>query len=174
MNNKYLLTIVLLTSLLGSAVYAQNQVGSLNSFYGEIGFSPIDLAGTGGDTKPYGVRFLIGNELHKYLGLDVLYTTTVAKDSRPGFDASFSGFGVFLKPKYSIIEGTEVFARLGVLRADITASSKGSDLGSDIAYGAGIQTNLNKNIYGQFDFMHSYDRDNVYAKGFTISVGTRF
>ncbi len=174
MNKKCLVSIAIITSIFANAVYAQNQVGSMNTFYGEIGFSPIDLAGAGGDTKPYGIRFLIGNELHRNLGLDVLYTTTVAKDSRPGYDASFSGFGVFLKPKYAIIEGTEIFARLGVLRADITASNKGSDLGSDIAYGVGIQTNLTKTVYGQFDFMHSYDRDNVYAKGFTVSVGTRF
>ena len=174
MNNKILLSIAVSALLMNSASNAQSQVGSANSFYGEIGFSPIDLAGPGGDAKPYGVRFLIGNELNKNLGLDVLYTTTVSKDSRPGYDASYSGFGVFLKPKFTIIDGTEVFARIGVVRANSTASASGSDLGSDVAYGAGIQTNLTKVIYGQIDYMHSYDRDNVYVKGFTFSVGTRF
>ena len=157
-----------------STAQAQNQAGSVNSFYGEVGFSPIDLAGQGGDSKPYAIRLLIGNELHKNLGLDILYTATVAKDSKSGFNGSYNGLGFFLKPKVSVIEGTEVFARLGVVRADSTASSSGSDKGSDIAYGLGVQSNLSKTLYGQVDFMHYYDRDNVYAKGFTVSLGTRF
>ena len=74
----------------------------------------------------------------------------------------------------SLIQGTEVFARVGVIRADITASNAGSSQGSDVAYGLGIQAYLSQNIYGQVDWMHSYDRDNVGAKGFTFSLGTRF
>ena len=174
MFKKNLITLVISTLFFVAGASAQNQVGSANSFYGEIGFSPVDLSGAGGDAKPYAIRFLIGNELNQNLGFDVLYSTTIAKDSRTGYDASYSGFGVFLKPKFTVIEGTEVFARIGVVRADITASASGSSLGSDIAYGLGVQTNLTKTVYGQIDYMHSYDRDNVAAKGFTISVGTRF
>ena len=172
MNKKYLIALSALAFFCANA-NAQSQVGSANSFYGEVGISPVDMAGAGGDAKPYAMRFLIGNELNKNLGIDLLYTATVAKDSKSGYDASYNGFGVFLKPKFSVIEGTEVFARLGVVRADVTASVGPADKGSDVAYGVGIQSNLTKTAYGQLDFMHSYDRDNVYVIGFTFSVGSR-
>jgi len=176
MNKTNLISLAIIAFFGASVAHAQsqNQVGSEHSFYGELGFSQVDLSGAGGDSKPIALRFLVGNEINKNLGLDILYTQTVYKDSKTGFDASYNGLGVFLKPKYSVIQGTEVFARIGVVRADITASMLGSSQGSDIAYGLGIQTEFTTSVYGQIDYMHSYDRDNVAAKGFTVSVGSHF
>jgi opacity protein-like surface antigen len=91
-----------------------------------------------------------------------------------GYDASIKGFGLFLKPKMALTENTEVFARAGVMRTEIIASPRGSHTGTDVAYGLGIQTNFTKSVYGQLDYMHSYDRDSVAAKGYTLSLGTRF
>lgn len=174
MNIKRLITNASVTFLMISGVQAQTQVGSVNTFYGEVGLSPVEVSGAGGDARPFAVRLLVGNELTKNLGLDLMYTATISKDSRSGYNAYFNGLGLFVKPKVALTEGTEVFARLGVLRSDITASAAGRDLGTDIAYGVGIQTYFTKTVYGQFDYMHSYDRDNVAAKGFTVSAGTRF
>ena len=174
MKKIHLISLATTIFLFANGAQAQNQATSPYTFYGEIGGSQVDLSGAGGDAKPGAVRFLLGNELNKNLALEVLYTVTVAKESRTGYDASYTGFGVFLKPKMSLIQGTEVFARVGVIRADITASNAGSSQGSDVAYGLGIQAYLSQNIYGQVDWMHSYDRDNVGAKGFTFSLGTRF
>ncbi len=176
MNKSHLISLAIIAFFGASVAQAQsqNQVGSEHSFYGEIGFSQVDLSGAGGDSKPLALRFLVGNEINKNLGFDILYTQTVHKDTQTGFDANYNGLGVFLKPKYTVIQGTEVFARIGVVRADITASSAGSSQGSDIGYGLGIQTNFTNSVYGQIDYMHSYDRDNVAAKGFTVSIGSRF
>lgn len=173
---KKIRTIALITFSLLTITGAQAQ--SLHaadySYYSEIGYSPVDVSGTGGNATPHAVRLLFGNVINKNLGLEAMYSTTVSKDSRQGYDASYSGFGIFLKPKMAVTENTEVFARVGVLRADITASSNGSHTGSDFAYGLGVQTNITQSVYGQLDYMHSYDRDSVAAKGYTLSLGMRF
>jgi len=174
MKKIHLIAIVSLAILSATGVQAQSRTSADNGYYGEIGYSPVDVSGSGGNAKPHAVRFLIGNELNKNLGLEAMYTTSMSKDSQLGYDASFSGFGVFLKPKMALTESTEVFARVGLLRADITASTSGSHTGTDMAYGLGIQTNFTKTVYGQLDYMHSYDRDSVAAKGYTLSIGTRF
>lgn len=132
------------------------------------------MSGTGGSATPHAVRFVIGGALNKNVDIDAIYSTTVSKDSQPGYDASFSGFGVFLKPKMAVTSSTDVFARVGLLRADITGSKNGSHTGTDFAYGLGIQTQFTPSMYGQLDYMHSYDRDSVAANGFTLSLGTRF
>ena len=155
-------------------VQAQSRNNMDNGYYGEVGYSPVDVSGTGGSATPHALRFVLGNEVNKNLGVEAMYSTNISKDSRQGYEASYSGFGVFLKPKIALSESTEMFARVGVLRADITASTNGSHTGTDFAYGLGIQTNLSKSMYGQLDYMHSYDRDSVAAKGYTLSLGMRF
>jgi mRNA deadenylase 3'-5' endonuclease subunit Ccr4 len=67
-----------------------------------------------------------------------------------------------------------VFARLGVTRSDITASAAGAHTGTDLSYGVGVQTNFTKTVYGQLDYMNYFDKDNISAKGFALSVGSRF
>lgn len=103
-----------------------------------------------------------------------LITSRLSKDSRTGYDAAVSGYGIFLKPKMALTDSTEIFARVGAMRSKITAATGGAHTGNDVAYGLGIQTNFTKTVYGQLDYMQSYDRDSVAAKGYTLSLGTRF
>lgn len=74
----------------------------------------------------------------------------------------------------AISASTELFARAGFMRSDVTASSAGSHTGTDMAYGLGIQTNITKTMYGQVGYMNLRDSDGVSAKGYTLSIGTRF
>ena len=169
-----LIAIATLAVLCVTGAQAQSRSSADIGYYGEIGYSPVDVSGAGGTATPTTVRFLIGNELNKNFGLEAMYITTTSKDTRTGYDASFNGFGVFLKPKMALTESTEVFTRAGIMRAEITAATGGSKTGTDIAYGLGIQTNFTKSVYGQLDYMHSYDSDSVSAKGYTLSLGARF
>jgi opacity protein-like surface antigen len=181
-----LTAIALLTTMTGSIAIAQNRTSaeiananananaSTNTFYAEIGYSPTDINGLGGKAKPEGIRFLIGNEVNPNLGIEGMYTTTMTKDARTGYEASIYNYGIYLKPKMSVNEGTEVFLRVGVLRAEITASTAGAHKGTDLSYGFGIQTNFNRSMYGQLDYMQSYDRSGITANGYTLSLGTRF
>jgi opacity protein-like surface antigen len=174
MKKLHLIAIATLAVLCATGAQAQSRTSADNGYYGEIGYSPVDVSGAGGTATPDALRFLIGNELNKNLGLEALYLTTTSKESRLGYNASVSGFGMFLKPKMALNESTEVFARVGFMRADITASANGSHTGTDVAYGLGVQTNFTKSVYGQFDYMNSYDRSGIAAKGYTLSLGTRF
>jgi hypothetical protein len=108
------------------------------------------------------------------MGLEAMYTTTVSKDSRVGYDASVSHFGIFIKPKMALTDNTEAFVRVGAVRADITAATGASHKGNDLAYGLGIQTNFTQSVYGQLDYMNAYERSGVAAKGYTLSLGARF
>jgi opacity protein-like surface antigen len=174
MKKLHLIAIATLAFLCATGANAQSRTAADNGYYGEIGYSPVDVSGGGGNSKPHAVRLLVGNELNKNLGLELMYMTTLSKDSRLGYDGSASALAILLKPKMALTDSTEVFARAGILRADITASTSGSHTGTDFAYGLGIQTNFTKSVYGQLDYMHFYDRDSVGAKGYTLSLGTRF
>jgi opacity protein-like surface antigen len=174
MKKNHWVVMVALAVVCVTSVQAQSHTALGNGYYGEIGYSLVDVKGAGGNAQPSALRFVIGNELNKYLDLEAMYTTTTSKDSRLGYDAAISSFGILLKPKLAVGQATEVFARVGVMRADITASTGGSHTGTDFAYGLGIQTHFTKSVYGQLDYMHAYDRDSVSAKGYTLSLGTRF
>ena len=157
-----------------TGVQAQNRTAMDNGMYGEVGYSQVKVTGAGGTGKPDALRVVVGSELHKGLALEAMYMTTISKDSRVGYDASVSAFGVFLKPKMALTDNTDVFVRVGATRADITAATGGSHTGNDLAYCLGIQTNFSKSVYGQFDYMNTYERSGVAAKGYTLSLGTRF
>lgn len=169
MKKLHLIAITTLALLSITGAQAQS-----SGYFGELGYSQVKVTGAGGGAKPDAVRFLIGTEINKNLDVEGVYTKTVANESRVGYDASVSSFGILLKPKLALTENTDVFARVGLVRADITASATGSHTGTDLAYGLGIQTNFSKSVYGQVDYLNQYDRGGIAAKGYTLSLGTRF
>lgn len=162
-------TAILFSSLVTSTtVHAQG-------FYGEIGLTPLHLKSEAGDiSHPQTLRFLVGKELHENLAVEALYVATYSKDSRPGFDAKATHYGLLLKPKYALTTDIEAFARIGVAHSNFTASSTEDRRGSDLAYGIGLQTTLTKSIYGQIDYMTYHDKEGQSSKGYTVSIGTRF
>jgi hypothetical protein len=174
MKKTHIISIAILAVMCATGAQAQNRTTTDSSYYGEIGYSPVEVSNNGGDATPDVMRFLIGTELNKNFALEAMYMMTTHKDSRVGYEAKMSGFGIFLKPKMALSDSTEVFSRAGVMRSEITASASGAHKGTDLAYGVGIQTNFTKSVYGQLDYMTSYDRDNVSAKGYTLSLGMRY
>lgn len=80
MKKIHLVAIMALAVLSTTGVQAQSRTSADNGYYGEIGYSPVDVSGSGGNAKPHAVRFLIGNEINKSLGFEAMYTTTVSKD----------------------------------------------------------------------------------------------
>lgn len=162
-------------AVLAISTFALFNAAHAQDYYGEIGLTPIHLKSEVGDiSHPQTIRFLFGMDVHENLAVEALYLTTYSKDSRPGFDAKSTHYGVVLKPKYAITSETIAFARFGVAHANFTASSEGSRTGLDLTYGVGLQTNLSKSLYGQIDYMNYYDKNGQSSKGYTLSVGTRF
>ncbi len=172
--HKTLAFFVITTTLTLNAIVQSTNVHA-QGFYGEIGLSPLHLKSEVADiSHPQTMRFLIGKDIHENLAIEGFYVATYSKDSRPGFNAKATHYGLLLKPKYSFTTETEAFARIGVAHANFTASSLEDRRGSDLAYGVGLQTYFSKSIYGQIDFMNYYDKEGHSSKGYTVSVGTRF
>lgn len=174
MKKTHIIAIATLAALCGSGAQAQSQIAMGNGYYGELGYSQMKVTGAGGNSEPDAARYLLGSELNANMGLEATYTSTMAKDTRVGYEGSVSYFGIFLKPKMALTADTEVFARIGAVRADITAAVGDSHKGNDLAYGLGIQTKFTQSLYGQLDYMNAYDRSGVTAKGYTLSLGLRF
>jgi Outer membrane protein beta-barrel domain len=175
MKNTYFVALSLMAALVSTGAQAQNRTNADIGYYGEIAYAPIEVGdGSANTSKPTAARFIIGKDLSPTLALEGMYTTTLSKDDRGAFNATVSNYGIHLKPKMALTPDTLLFARLGVTRSDITASAAGSHKGNDFSYGVGVQTNITKTVYGQLDYMNYFDKDNTSAKGFALSVGSRF
>jgi opacity protein-like surface antigen len=163
-----------LAVMCAAGAQAQSQTATNNDTYIEIGYSPIQVSQNGSEATPDAARFLVGVELNKNMAFEAMYVMTSRKESRVGYEGQINGYGLFLKPKMGLTDNTEIFARVGAMRAEITASTSGAYTGNDWAYGLGVQTNFTKSVYGQLDYMTSYNRENVAAKGYALSLGMRF
>lgn len=175
-NSKHTL-IALLTVLAAGTASAQSM--SNQGYYGEIGYTALKIKNdnNGFDVTPKLARFIIGKEIDKNLSVEGTYAFTASKDSAvvrgTNYTAEGTLFGAYLKPKMEIAKDVEIFARVGAIH------SKYKDEGSSVsktklAYGIGMQAQLTKDVYGQVDYMNYYKQDGITAKGFTVSVGTRF
>lgn len=175
-NSKHTL-IALLTVLAAGTASAQSM--SNQGYYGEIGYTALKIKNdnNGFDVMPKLARFIIGKEIDKNLSVEGTYAFTASKDSGvvggTSYTAEGTMFGAYFKPKMEIAKDVEIFARVGAIH------SKYKDEGSSVsktklAYGIGMQAQLTKDVYGQVDYMNYYKQDGITAKGFTVSVGTRF
>jgi hypothetical protein len=173
-NSKSALIAVLAVLTVTTASAQSMNMGS--GYYGEIGYLALKFKDDvgGGSTTPKLARFVVGKELDKNLSVEGMYANTVSKDSdNSGVSYKGETYGAYLKPKTEVVAGTEVFARLGVART--TISGNGTDgSATKLAYGIGIQTQFTKDVYGQVDYMDLGKKGDASAKGFTVSVGTRF
>jgi opacity protein-like surface antigen len=175
MKTTYFVALTLLATLAGTGAQAQSRSNADVGYYGEIAYTPLEVGDSAATTsKPKAMRFIIGKDLSPTLAIEGMYTSTMSKDDRGTFNASVSNYGIHLKPKMALTADTLVFARVGVTRSDITASAAGSHTGTDLSYGVGVQTNFTKTVYGQLDYMNYFDKDNTSAKGFALSIGSRF
>ncbi len=133
-------------------------------------------------TTPIAARFTLGTNISENLAVEGVYVGTAKKDSinvdNTNVDVAISGYGVYVKPKMEVAKGTEVFGRIGYTNAKLTASagniSVDSNTVSSLSYGAGVQTEINKDWYAQADYMVFSKKDGATAKGLALSVGYRF
>jgi len=134
------------------------------------------------EVTPVAARLTLGKNINNNLAVEGAYVFTASKDSvkikNTNVDISVAGYGLYLKPKMEIAKGTEVFGRIGYSSAKLTASagriSADSDTVNSLSYGAGVQTELNKDWYVQADYMVFAKKDGGTAKGLGIFAGYRF
>lgn len=177
MKNSKNTLVALLTVLATGAVSAEPMPNQ--GYYGEVGYLALNLKNrnNGFDATPNLAQVTFGKEIDKNLSAEGSYAFTVSKDSSvvsgTNYTAKASAFGVSLKPKMEITKDVEAFARIGAIHSKYVDEAS-SVSKTKLAYGIGIQTQFTKDVYGQVDYMNYYKQDGLSAKGFTISVGTRF
>lgn len=175
--NRVLASLVLLA--VAGAASAQ---GAGKDFYAEGGLGPTKVSGSGLSATPTMARLTLGKNINPNLAVEGTYAFTASKDSvvynNANTDVSVSGYGVYLKPKFAVANGTDVFARIGYTSAKLTASSGRVSVDSDrqnsLSYGVGMQTVVNKDWHVQADYMIFSKKDGVTAKGLGVSAGYRF
>jgi hypothetical protein len=174
-NSKQALVALLAVLAVGSA--SAQAMKKESGYYGEVGYTPLSLGNSDITFKPKLARFIVGKDIHENLSIEGMYATTISKDSQQGVESSVSDYGIYLKPKLEVAKDTEIFGRLGFVRTQLKVSVAGASTSaseSDVSYGFGAQTKFTKDIYGQLDYTNYYKKDGVTAKGFTLSIGTRF
>ncbi len=175
-NSKYAL-VTLLALLAAGTASAQSM--SNQGYYGEVGYTALHIKNdnNGFAITPKLARLTVGKELDKNLAVEGTYAFTTSKDSGVVGGVTYTGkesfYGAYLKPKMEIAKDVEAFARIGALHTKYEDET-GSLSKTKLSYGIGVQTQLTKDVYGQVDYMSYYKQDGMTAKGFTVSVGTRF
>lgn len=169
--------IALLAVLATGAVSAQSI--SNQGYYGEVGYTALNIknGNNGFDITPKLARLIVGKEINNGLTVEGTYAFTASKDSAVVSGTKYTGkasmLGAYLKPKFEIAQDVEVFARVGALHTKY--EDEGSSFSkTKLSYGIGMQAQVTKDVYGQVDYMNYVKQDSVTAKGFTVSVGTRF
>lgn len=156
---------------------AQMKAPTTSSYYGEVGYAATSIGDSSVTFKPQLIRFVVGKDINQNLSVEGMFSPTIAKDGYRGVDIKAQTYGVYLKPKQEIAKDTEVFARLGWAKSQLDLSANGASRSlsdSSVAFGAGVQTQFSKDVYGQIDYMRFYNKDGVKADGLAVSVGTRF
>ena len=176
MKTSRLIAVSLFAALGMSSLQAQTTwYPSHAGYYAELGYSDLDLKVNDGQTStPKIVRVIVGKELHPYMAVEAMFATTASRDGKGTYSGEYTGYGLMLKPKMALTDSTELFARLGWARSDITASAAGATTGSDVLSGAGIQTKFTPNVHGQIDYTNYFHRSGIKAQGWGISVGMHF
>jgi opacity protein-like surface antigen len=168
--------------LAGTAAQAQAAKSPQNAIYGELGWSSITFKDSGYSFKPSAVRALIGTEINPNLAFEGMVGLGVADDTirianTPVTAEIDKTWGLYLKPKVSLANNVEVFARLGYARTHVSVSAPGyraADTGGDLSYGAGASVKLTDSISVNADYMSYYNKDGVKGTGFTVGLGFKF
>jgi opacity protein-like surface antigen len=173
--------IALFTVLAGGAASAQS-MNRDSGYYGEVGYTAMKFEEESTSPTPALARFVVGKDINENFAIEGMAALTVSKGTWSGSgvtgDLSGTTYGVYVKPKMEILPGTEIFARVGLAntswKSDQSTGPSTDGTGTGLAYGVGAQTQFTKNIYGQLDYMSYGKKDFWTAKGFTVSIGTRF
>lgn len=152
-----------------------------SGYYGELGYTTLKLDDGISSPTPKLARLIAGKNINENLDVEGMLAFTVSKDtwvSNANSDAvSSKNLGIYAKPKMVMTRDTEIFGRIGLSHTSWKNDSTGGNTSGSftkLGYGVGVQTQFTKDVYSQLDYMDFGEKDGVSAKGFTISVGTRF
>lgn len=153
-----------------SVLYANENDSGNRDFYGDIGYLPLVVH------LPYNVklepqlaRYVLGLRLKENLDFEGMVGATT--DGDKSVRATIGG--LYMKPKLAITQSTTFFMRIGANRTLLDERASGSL--TRLAYGYGLQTKIDDNLYCQVDYMHFGSTNSQRSvQGATISLGVIF
>ena len=161
--------LIVVGALAGSAAQADEHT------YAELGVIPMRFSAGGGSLTPDVVVARVGFEVNRNFAVELTAATTARGDSAGGPEFKVdSAFGAYLKGMTEVARGLELFAKVGYIRMQVSASGLGSGGDNSLSYAAGAQYHFNKTLYAQIDYASYFDKDGLTATGPSISVGMRF
>lgn len=166
MNKKWLVAMLGAAAMTMSAgaMAQQQQTG----FYvgGDIG--SVDFE----DEDDTGFRISGGYQFNRNFAAEVGYVTLFDKGVA-GTNIEVDGFEILAVGKMPLANNFSVYGKVGFLMWDAKASGFGSDDGTDLTFGIGLQYDVSRNlgIRGQWQ---RYDVDDADADMFSIGVIYRF
>ena len=169
----------LITKTAAIAALALAAAGAQAQLHGELGYSAIDVDGSGSSVKLGALTGIVGYDLHPNLAAEGMLAFGVNDDKVNGAKVELEhSYGLFLKPRLMLSPNFELFGRLGYVESKLKASAPGygslTDTDGDWAYGLGGNYYFDRHTYLNANYLRFYDKDNVKGDGFTIGVGMRF
>ena len=167
-------TAVLGLALTCSAVtHAQDHPATTPSsekFYTELGYTPLTVRFFNGvNAKPEVARLTVGWHAHQHIDAELMAMSTLKKDKEMGM----AMIGAYLKPKFTLAEDLDVFAKVGVSRMHLYGRGNGTS--TRASYGIGMQKKFGDSWYGQVDFIkYGTGKNREVVQGFNVSIGTSF
>lgn len=161
------------------AAMALAAAGAQAQLYGELGYSALDVKGSGISVNLGALTGTVGYDLHPNLAVEGMLAFGVNDDKVNGAKVELEhSYGLFAKPRIMLSPNFELFGRLGYVESKLKASAPGyrslADTDGDWAYGLGGNYYFDRNSYLSANYLRFYDKDNVKGDGFTIGVGMRF
>ena len=153
--------------------------GAQAQIYGELGYSALDIEGSGTSVNLGALSGIIGYDLHPNLAVEGMLAFGVNDDKIGGAKVELEhSYGLFAKPRIMLSPNFELFGRLGYVESKLKASAPGyrslTDTDGDWAYGLGGNYYFDRNSYLSINYLRFYDKDNVKGDGVTVGVGMRF
>ena len=169
MNNKYILSIAMMSALVANSVMAED-----NGFYlgGAIGTTGIDDGGLyEGSSRPITVdaedrtyKIIAGNQFNRIVALEAQYTNygdVVAKDAltKDSYTWSPTAFSIVANLGYTFDNGIRPFGIVGLSTIDLDQSAPllDDDRGDAIRYGFGVEYTPKQTE--NFSFRLGYEAD---------------
>lgn len=161
---------------------ADTSAANENNGYAQIGITRVNSEASGIDLIHPVATATLGYNFNKNFAGEVVAGTGVGDDTTYYGVARVvtsvdSIFGAYLKAKTEITNDLAIFARVGALHANTSASSQfaaASGSSTSFSFGAGLEYNFTKTIYGQVDYMSLSNKDGTSSQGPSVSLGFNF
>jgi hypothetical protein len=188
---KYLLATAVISALVSASAFAADSNASSSSqgeekAYAEFGVIALRTEESGFSANNAVGLLRVGYNFDKNFSGEVVAGGGM-NDASGYYGSTFvtfkvnSVYGAYLKAKTEVTPDLEIFARLGVLHVDVTAtaanayvSAWANSYDNSVSFGAGAQYNFSKTVYGQADYMSYYNKSGTSSNGPSVSLGYQF